>query len=942
MVQGYETRGETADPFQNFQDSGLKDQEQSTSGINGPKNPDLEGVGQSFSTLSSLFGASSELMNQYVEKKKDQWRVEGQLAFAQGKTQEQLNANGMNQFTTEGYQGMQMSTALQKWKQSKLIGMTQGDEQKSPDQYRKELQDSFNGVIGNLQSPYVKKLVAAQSERDLPDILSTQMVHHAKFVEEQTEQSAQGLISSASDLAHTDPSQQHIMIDAVNHIEHTLRKEQSTKVLAQAMKMGLESDNPSLRDYLVGKHGTASVPAVSQDSIINYEIDHIEGASPIATKDNNGYLVKYGINQKENPDVDVKNLTREQAVDIYKKKYWDKASISKLSPEMQAAAFDTVVNHGISGGGNLIAQAGGDVSKLHDLRLSEYKRLNASGKSEYANLAAWENRLEKVANIPPPSVTQGMERNDIAASLFNQGFKAEEVQSIIIASKEHDSRKIATFDQQRLQNEDRIKAQATSTGNLPAMYSEIEKTMKANSYSAQWGNGMVNDVREGVKVYQKNATEQAELGSALANKTVALLPEEKQRKALTLGLAQDKAIIAQAYQKGEYNDEAAQRKITPEQVAQEKIQGSHLSRLVDNHVVDKTVAEQLQQDIRGISTLKASEIKDPSTGKLTPAGEKAVNSIGMYYQLRSMKGSSTGFARKFLDDDSAKLMNEVIARDSTGQNLVGALMDASAILYRPANMKIPPINVQAMKQDVSKYVEDNLNPGFFDWMTGGAANVGPFDVHDAEVEAWKKDPVLNATAAQVATRYKTANPEVSTGAAIQEAMAQLRNRGDFVGGSFLMAPEGKTMKQLAGLSDVQDPLIMHKATMEYMQKFGSDMWPNYNDVQLVSRPDLNSFNDNKGVVQTLFNLPRPSISKMGASVADLYRGVPEAAYSYNPSNDSIVVKLYRNKEGTVLNPLSREIPVKEIGDLWREQHSNPTLKDTAIKGAKATINEIIP
>lgn len=61
-----------------------------------------------------------------------------------------------------------------------------------------------------------------------------------------------------------------------------------------------------------------------------------------------GGETKYGISKRSYPNVDIKNLTIEQAKSIYKKDFWDKLRCDELSFEVAVILFDMGVNSGIS------------------------------------------------------------------------------------------------------------------------------------------------------------------------------------------------------------------------------------------------------------------------------------------------------------------------------------------------------------------------------------------------------------------------------------------------------------------------------------------------------------------------------------------------------------------------------------------------------------------
>lgn len=61
--------------------------------------------------------------------------------------------------------------------------------------------------------------------------------------------------------------------------------------------------------------------------------------------DDRGGLTKFGIDQRSHPEVDVANLTQEQAVEIYWSEWLD-CSASKLPSPLSIVYFDAVVNTG--------------------------------------------------------------------------------------------------------------------------------------------------------------------------------------------------------------------------------------------------------------------------------------------------------------------------------------------------------------------------------------------------------------------------------------------------------------------------------------------------------------------------------------------------------------------------------------------------------------------
>lgn len=64
--------------------------------------------------------------------------------------------------------------------------------------------------------------------------------------------------------------------------------------------------------------------------------------------DDPGGETKYGIAKRSHPDVDIKNLTVEDALSIYRRSYWEPSKADKLPAEIRLPYFDGVVNMGQS------------------------------------------------------------------------------------------------------------------------------------------------------------------------------------------------------------------------------------------------------------------------------------------------------------------------------------------------------------------------------------------------------------------------------------------------------------------------------------------------------------------------------------------------------------------------------------------------------------------
>ncbi len=91
------------------------------------------------------------------------------------------------------------------------------------------------------------------------------------------------------------------------------------------------------------------------NDIIEVVLEH-EGGYVNDPQDPGGET-NFGIAKRSHPDVDIKNLTKEGAKEIYKEVYWDKNKVESLPEELWHIYFDMCVNQGKSRAVKIIQRA---------------------------------------------------------------------------------------------------------------------------------------------------------------------------------------------------------------------------------------------------------------------------------------------------------------------------------------------------------------------------------------------------------------------------------------------------------------------------------------------------------------------------------------------------------------------------------------------------------
>jgi lysozyme family protein len=82
------------------------------------------------------------------------------------------------------------------------------------------------------------------------------------------------------------------------------------------------------------------------DIAINRVLGNEGGYTPAKPSDPGGET-NWGVSKRSYPDLDIKNLTREQAVEIYRTDFWNRVNAPDLPECLQFQALDFAVNSGI-------------------------------------------------------------------------------------------------------------------------------------------------------------------------------------------------------------------------------------------------------------------------------------------------------------------------------------------------------------------------------------------------------------------------------------------------------------------------------------------------------------------------------------------------------------------------------------------------------------------
>jgi lysozyme family protein len=177
-----------------------------------------------------------------------------------------------------------------------------------------------------------------------------------------------------------------------------------------------DEDMMQSAEPVIRMSGGGYVPSFSKTGAVNAAF---EAALEKTLKYEGGYVEddagkgpsNFGINKSANPDIDIKNLTKDKARELYKKRYWDAIggdALAAKDPALATVAFDTAVNMGVSKASQLIAKSKGDPAALLGMRQQHYDNLIKDNPKKFAPFEkGWKDRVADLATSVIPSAEAG-------------------------------------------------------------------------------------------------------------------------------------------------------------------------------------------------------------------------------------------------------------------------------------------------------------------------------------------------------------------------------------------------------------------------------------------------------------------------------------------------------------------------------------------------------
>lgn len=230
-------------------------------GVRTPAVGDFSRMTTATSELARSLGSFEATVGDVFAQQRQDWRIEGQLAAAQGKTEEEIAAEG-NFFTAQGAKVFNAQTAFQDWASEAMANIDYQDHQEDPTAYRERLTKQFSDMSGKLSGDkLVQKFASDQASAILPKLIAAQTVAHNKFNRDNLRTAfTNNLVSSAGMIGPDTPGQDMLELkEKLDPGMSVLPINEHNLAVSAAVATELTNGSSHLYDAIGGRDGMASM-----------------------------------------------------------------------------------------------------------------------------------------------------------------------------------------------------------------------------------------------------------------------------------------------------------------------------------------------------------------------------------------------------------------------------------------------------------------------------------------------------------------------------------------------------------------------------------------------------------------------------------------------------------------------------------------------------------
>lgn len=265
MAEGYDIRQPVQDP--NAPNGNVNKPARQLAGFNvsPPRGGDMSAVGSEYKVLAEAMRMGGQALGGYLEKQEAKDRVNGEMNYAEGKTEADLQKAGVSRATLEGYKGLKAKTAANEWFVNQAASIDSQWAQRPTEEFKAHLQSQFAEMTDAMDpnDEYGRKMIGEVAGDMFGKLVSQQVLKNSEWAKTETISSFSNLIVSEAQAG--DKGSLHEIVNNADKLMPNATPEERREAQLRGVRERLNEGDTSVLEALGGIDGIRKLGATEAE-----------------------------------------------------------------------------------------------------------------------------------------------------------------------------------------------------------------------------------------------------------------------------------------------------------------------------------------------------------------------------------------------------------------------------------------------------------------------------------------------------------------------------------------------------------------------------------------------------------------------------------------------------------------------------------------------------
>lgn len=223
--------------------------------VQAPRGGNVSAVGSEQRAMIEIAKMGYDGIQKHLEKKRAEDAVMGEMDYAEGKTEQELQEAGVSRSRLEGYRALKIKTGYNEWLAQSQVNIEQGDYALSSEDYKQKLHTEFKQLVAQVDPNDTAslQLLSSFASEGFGKLVSKHTVANTTYAGQESQQSLSNLIRTEA-LAG-DPESLQELLEVSGGLVPGLSEEASQGAVFAATGSLLDEGNFTLFDAIGGLDG---------------------------------------------------------------------------------------------------------------------------------------------------------------------------------------------------------------------------------------------------------------------------------------------------------------------------------------------------------------------------------------------------------------------------------------------------------------------------------------------------------------------------------------------------------------------------------------------------------------------------------------------------------------------------------------------------------------